>query len=143
MSYFPARLDFPSPPLSAPGSPRMASISSYFTALLPIRRLSFLSHMQVPFFWITVFLNILQYIFFVILHSKQKTLPRSFIEVVQSLKPTHCSCVLAGCMIFMFPNSLIVHAFITRAGVRKTDHHFTLLNQVLVAARLCSLSVVV
>ena len=37
-----------------------ASISSYFTALLPIRRLSFLSHMQVPFFWITVFVNILQ-----------------------------------------------------------------------------------
>ena len=30
------------------------------------------------------------------------TLPRSFIEVVRSLKPTHCSCVLAGCMILMF-----------------------------------------
>ena len=37
-----------------------ASISSYFNALLPIRRLSFLSHMQVPLFWITVFVNILQ-----------------------------------------------------------------------------------
>ena len=81
--------------------------------------------------------------FIVILHSKQKTLPRSFIEVVQSLKPTQCSCVLAGCMILMFSKSLIVNAFITRAGVRKTDHHFTLLNQVLLAARLCNLSVVV
>ena len=37
-----------------------ASISSYFTALLPIRRLPFLSHMQVPLFWITVSVNILQ-----------------------------------------------------------------------------------
>ena len=40
--------------------------------------------------------------FTVILHSKQKTLPRSFTEVAQSLKPTQCSCVLAGCMILMF-----------------------------------------
>ena len=37
-----------------------ASISIYFTSLLPIRRLSFLSHMQVPLFWMTVFVNILQ-----------------------------------------------------------------------------------
>ena len=35
-------------------------VCSYFTALLPIRRLSFLSLMRVPFFWITVFVNILQ-----------------------------------------------------------------------------------
>ena len=32
-------------------------MSSYFTALLPIRRLFFLSHMQVQLFWITVFVN--------------------------------------------------------------------------------------
>ena len=48
-----------------------------------------------------------------------------------------------GVWFWCFPNSVIVNAFITRAGVRKTDHYFTLLNQVLVAARLCSLSVVV
>ena len=45
-----------------------ASISSYFTALLPIRRLSFLSHMQVPFFLDKSFRKhsaiIFQYIFF-------------------------------------------------------------------------------
>ena len=39
--------------------------------------------------------------FIVILHSKLKTLPRSFIEVVQSLNATQCSCVPAGCMILM------------------------------------------
>ena len=37
-----------------------ASISSFFTTLLPVRRLSFLSHMQFPLFWITVFVSILQ-----------------------------------------------------------------------------------
>ena len=62
--------------------------------------------------------------FIVILHSKQKTLSRSFIEVVQSLKPSQCSCVLAGCMILMFSKFLRVNAFITRVRVRKTDHHF-------------------
>ena len=41
-----------------------------------------------------------------ILHSKQKTLPRSFIEAVQSLKPTQCSCELAGYMILMFSKFL-------------------------------------
>ena len=46
-----------------------------------------------------------------ILHSKQKTLPRSFIEVVQSLKPTQCSCVLAGCMILMFSKFLNSQCF--------------------------------
>ena len=49
-----------------------ASISSYFTALLPIRRLSFLSHMHLPLFWITVFVNIPQLsfsIFFVSVHA--------------------------------------------------------------------------
>ena len=49
--------------------------------------------------------------FIVILHSKQKTLPRSFIEVVQSLKPTQCSCVLAGCMILMFSKFLNSQCF--------------------------------
>ena len=44
-------------------------------------------------------------------HSKQKTLPRSFIEVVQSLKPTQCSCVLAGCMILMFSKFLNSQCF--------------------------------
>ena len=52
--------------------------------------------------------------FIVILHSKQKTLPRSFIEVVQSLKPTQCSCVLAGCMILMFSKSLTQSMLLTR-----------------------------
>ena len=37
-----------------------ASISSFFNALFPIRRQSFLWHMQVPLFWTTVFVNILQ-----------------------------------------------------------------------------------
>ena len=37
-----------------------------------------------------------------VLHSKQKTPPRSFIEDVQSLKPTQCLCELAECMILMF-----------------------------------------
>ena len=46
-----------------------------------------------------------------ILHSKQKTLPRSFIQVVQSLKPTKCSCVLAGCMILMFSKFLNSQCF--------------------------------
>ena len=46
-----------------------------------------------------------------ILHSKQKTPPRSFIEVVQSLKPTQCSCVLAGCMILMFSKFLNSQCF--------------------------------
>ena len=32
-------------------------MSSYFTALLPIRRLFFLSHVQFQLFWITVFVN--------------------------------------------------------------------------------------
>ena len=45
-------------------------------------------------------------LFIVILHSKQKTLPRSFIEVVQSLKPNQRSRVLAGCMILMFSKFL-------------------------------------
>ena len=49
--------------------------------------------------------------FIVILHSKLKTLPRSFIEVVQSLKPTQCSCVLAGCMILMFSKFLNSQCF--------------------------------
>ena len=46
-----------------------------------------------------------------ILHSEQKTLPRSFIEVAQSLKLTQCSCVLAGCMIFMFSKFLNSQCF--------------------------------
>ena len=46
-----------------------------------------------------------------ILRSKQKTLPRSFIEVAQSLKLTQCSCVLAGCMIFMFSKFLNSQCF--------------------------------
>ena len=46
-----------------------------------------------------------------ILHSKRKTPPRSFIEVVQSLKPTQCSCVLAGCMILMFSKFLNSQCF--------------------------------
>ena len=49
--------------------------------------------------------------FIVILHSKQKTLPRSIIDVVQSLKPTQCSCVLAGCMILMFSKFLNSQCF--------------------------------
>ena len=54
-----------------------ASISSYFTALLPIRRLSFLSHMQVPFFWITVFVNILQLSFSIYIFSNLNMVIRS------------------------------------------------------------------
>ena len=46
-----------------------------------------------------------------ILHSKQKTPPRSFIEVLQSLKPAQCSCVLAGCMILMFSKFLNSQCF--------------------------------
>ena len=46
-----------------------------------------------------------------ILHSKQKTLPRSFIEAVQSLKPTQCSCELAGYMILMFSKFLNSQCF--------------------------------
>ena len=54
-----------------------ASISSYFTALLPIRRLSFLSHMQVPLFWITVFVNILQLSFSIYIFSNLNMVIRS------------------------------------------------------------------
>ena len=54
-----------------------ASISSYFTALLPIRRLSFLSHMQVPFFWIRVFVNILQLSFSIYFFSDLNMVIRS------------------------------------------------------------------
>ena len=43
--------------------------------------------------------------------QNKKTLPRSFIEVVQSLKPTQCSCALAGCMILMFSKSLNSQCF--------------------------------
>ena len=46
-----------------------------------------------------------------ILHSEQKTLPRSFNQVVQSLKPTQCSCVLVGCMILMFSKFLNSQCF--------------------------------
>ena len=88
------------------------------------------------------FLMKYHYFFIVILHSKQKKASRSFMEVVQSLKPTQCSCLLAGCMILMFSKALSQYGtFIMH--VSKTDHHFTLLNQVLLAARLCNFSVVV
>ena len=54
-----------------------ASISSYFNALLPIRRLSFLWHMQVPLFWITVFVNILQLFFSIYIFSNLNMVVRS------------------------------------------------------------------
>ena len=68
-----------------------ASISSYFNALLPIRRLSFLWHMQVPLFWITVFVNILQlsfsiYFFLIWLFDRQ-TLVSVYIQRNPALRP--------------------------------------------------------
>ena len=54
-----------------------ASISSHFTALLPIRWLSFLSHMQVPLFWITVFVNIPQLFFNIYIFSNLNMIIRS------------------------------------------------------------------
>ena len=68
-----------------------ASISIYFTALLPIRWLSFLSHMQVPLFWITVFVNILQlsfsiYFFLIWLFDRQ-TLVSVYIQRNPALRP--------------------------------------------------------
>ena len=67
------------------------------------------------------------FFFIAILHSKLKTLPRSFIEVVQSFKPTQCSCVLAGCMILMFARFLNSQCFYHTRRCPKTDHRFTLL----------------
>ena len=70
-----------------------ASISSYFTALLPIRRLSFLSHMQVPLFWITVFVNIQQLSFSIYIFSKwtwlfdRQTLVSVYIQRNPALRP--------------------------------------------------------
>ena len=70
-----------------------ASISSYFNALLPIRRLSFLWHMQVPLFWITVFVNILQLsfsIYFFVIWTwlfDRQTLVSVYIQRNPALRP--------------------------------------------------------
>ena len=45
--------------------------------------------------------------------------------------------------IAIYPVDSAIQLLNNRDQVSKTDHHFTLLNQVLLAARLCNLSVVV
>ena len=68
----------------------LASISSYFTALY-IRPQSFLSHMQVPLFWITLFLKILELsfsIFFSNLIMVRQTLVSVCIQRNSSMRPS-------------------------------------------------------